>query len=249
MAITTMPDYRIDNGKIGEYIVSSDVGTGSAYTAITYSYYTTASNIVNNTVNQYIYTDNIHGTDGGNSTYTYKIIDRSVITYQPATYYYYSNISNISDIFSVADKKFLFKSKLQQNFMDTRVIKVPRGTPQEEKARELLREMVTSREFKEYLIKGRLTVIGKTNLRYVIRPGHQMVEVFAKDKNGKYRIVERLCLVLKDHNIPPTDSVIMRKLMIEHDEFAFRSLANVYKVADHSEFDQNQIAGLVRQVA
>ena len=146
-------------------------------------------------------------------------------------------------------KKDLLKSKIAGNLADNRTIKVPRNTPEEIKAQELLREMVTSKEFREYLTKGKLTVIGRTNLKYVIRPGYQMVQVFAKDKLGKYRIVEKLCVIYKDGKIPPTDAVIMRKLMIEHDEFAFRSLANVFKVADHNEFDQHQVSALRARIA
>jgi len=164
------------------------------------------------------------------------------------TIYVTGTASSYNGSYSLS-KRDLLKFRIAGNFIDNRIVKVPRNTPEEIKAQELLREMVTSKEFREYLTKGKLTVIGRTNLKYVIRPGYQMVQVFAKDKLGKYRIVEKLCVIYKDGKIPPTDAVIMRKLMIEHDEFAFRSLANVFKVADHNEFDQHQVSALRARIA
>lgn len=98
--------------------------------------------------------------------------------------------------------------------------KTPEG-----RARGLLREMIGPQEFYKYLRRGSLTVVGKSGLHYVIYGN--TIKVFAKTLSGKMKFVESICIVFKNHEaLPPTDHVIMRKMMIEADEFGLRTIGN-----------------------
>jgi len=104
----------------------------------------------------------------------------------------------------------------------------------EGKARALLREMIGDKAFANYLRRGSITVVGKTGLRYVIYGN--TIKVYAKTVDGKMRQVESICLVFKNHaSLPPTDHVIMRKLMIEADEFGMRTVGNIGAMEDTDE--------------
>jgi hypothetical protein len=41
--------------------------------------------------------------------------------------------------------------------------------------------------------------------------------------------------------MPPTDFVIMRKILVENDEFGLRSVANICRTAREEEFDQARV--------
>ena len=101
------------------------------------------------------------------------------------------------------------------------------NNPAELRARELLLEMIGLSEFRKYLTRGFITVIGKNGTLYKISGGHHRVVSYIKGTDGKYKPNECFCLVFKDLNLPFTDGVIMRKLMVEHDEVGFRKLSNV----------------------
>lgn len=90
----------------------------------------------------------------------------------------------------------------------------------EEKARRLLKRMVGTKAFHNYLKNGFITYQAKSDLIYQIAPGHGYTHVWDKGKP-----VESLCLVFQDRALPPTDAVIMRLLMIENNEEEFRKLA------------------------
>lgn len=90
----------------------------------------------------------------------------------------------------------------------------------EEKARFLLKRMIGESAFRSYLKNGFLTYRAESGLTYQIFPGYGMSHVW---NNGEP--VEKLCLVFQDRDIPPTDSVIMRLLMLEHNEEEFKRLA------------------------
>jgi hypothetical protein len=92
----------------------------------------------------------------------------------------------------------------------------------EEKARRLLRRMVGDKVFRDYVKNGFLSYRAASGKVYQIFPGHRHMPVW---KNGQQ--IEQLCVVFQDHKLPPTDAVVMRLLMLEHDEEGFRKMANV----------------------
>lgn len=94
----------------------------------------------------------------------------------------------------------------------------------EEVARSLLRRMVGVKAFRNYIRNGFISYRSKSGKVYQIYPGSQMTKVW---QNGQP--LKTLCVVFKDYSLPPTDWVIMRLLMLEHDEAAFWALANKFE--------------------
>jgi hypothetical protein len=94
----------------------------------------------------------------------------------------------------------------------------------EERARETLRRVVGLENFQNYVKKGFLMITGKSGLRYQIFPGHGVTKVYQG-----HQLVERLCVVLVG-DFPPTDSLIMRYLLILNDENKFRGYAVKHQV-------------------
>lgn len=89
----------------------------------------------------------------------------------------------------------------------------------EHRARETLRRVIGEDRFSRFLRDGFISVRGKDGFNYQIFPGHGITCVFDKGK-----MVERLCVVLNG-SFPPTDSMIMRYLMILNNPAQFRSFA------------------------
>lgn len=88
------------------------------------------------------------------------------------------------------------------------------------RARETLRVILGEEKYRAFLRNGFVSVRAKSGKIYQIFPGHKMTNVYL---NGQ--LVERLCVVLQG-NFPPTDSLIMRYLLILNDEQDFHMQAN-----------------------
>lgn len=147
--------------------------------------------------------------------------------------YYYGNVVKLTP---EQIKRIEFINRIKTVMVNTRTYNalggVAENTP-EGRARALLREMVGPQEFARYLRRGSLTVVGNSGLHYVIYGN--TIRVFAKTITGKLKFVESICIVFKNHeSLPPTDHVIMRKMMIEADEFGLRSIGNK---SPQSKFD------------
>lgn len=89
----------------------------------------------------------------------------------------------------------------------------------EMRARETLLRVLGMDKFRDFVRRGHVTVCAKSGLVYQIFPGHEITKVYDRGK-----MVERLCVVLNG-DFPPTDSLIMRYLMILNNEQQFRSYA------------------------
>lgn len=87
------------------------------------------------------------------------------------------------------------------------------------RARETLRRVIGDQKFKKFIRDGFVSVKAKSGLVYQIFPGHYMTNVY---RDGER--VEKLCVVLNG-DFPPTDSLIMRYLLILNDEHDFRNHA------------------------
>ncbi len=100
----------------------------------------------------------------------------------------------------------------------------------EQRARETLKRIIGPQKFIGFIKHGFISAKGKSGLVYQIFPGSGITHVFEKGT-----LIERLCVVLKG-NFPPTDSLIMRFLLILNNEQQFRSLSikhSVYKECSH----------------
>lgn len=89
----------------------------------------------------------------------------------------------------------------------------------EQKAKELLLDLIGEKELEIYNKTGRLFVHGK-QYDYIV-PKEGLIQRIEKDK------VTDLCIHLRDrHGFPETDNVISLKLLAEADEKQFNSIAN-----------------------
>lgn len=94
----------------------------------------------------------------------------------------------------------------------------------EVRARETLFRLIGEDKFQKFLKDGFITVRAKSGLSYQIFPAHGITGVY---QDGVQ--VERLCVVLRG-DFPPTDSLIMRYLIILNDENRFRGYAIKHNV-------------------
>lgn len=116
----------------------------------------------------------------------------------------------------------LLRKRHVPNFIrNLRTLDKPRDI-REERARETLCRVIGEQKYRDFLRKGFVSVKAKSGLVYQIFPGQNFTKVY---KMGVQ--IERLCVVLQG-NFPPTDSLIMRYLLILNNEEMFRGYANVH---------------------
>ena len=125
----------------------------------------------------------------------------------------------------------------------------PLGVPndvREMRARETLLRVLGEDKFRDFVRRGHVTVRGKSGLIYQIFPGHKITQVYDRGK-----MVERLCVVLNGE-FPPTDSLIMRYLMILNNEQQFRSFAIKHGVSQPivaaQQRDERSLAEIYREL-
>jgi len=108
------------------------------------------------------------------------------------------------------------------------IMPVPRDV-REQRARETLRRVIGDDKFKNFLRTGFVSVRAKSGMVYQIFPSHGITCVY---NNGVQ--IERLCVVLQG-DFAPTDSLIMRYILILNNEKYFRSFANVHSIVNGEE--------------
>jgi len=114
------------------------------------------------------------------------------------------------------------------------------GNVAEERSRESLKAIIGLDRYKKYLKDGFVMIHSPLGKFYQVFPGHKMTEFKEDGKVTK----ERLCIVFKDKDLPPTDVLIMRMMMILGDEEGLRKIANIHAVAPAYEN-----AGIWNQIA
>jgi len=92
-------------------------------------------------------------------------------------------------------------------------------------ALESLREMLTEREYRKYLVYGFILVAAPSGRVYQVHRNRHYISV--RDNGVE---VEKICVYIPDMSIPPTDKLVAFKTMIETDEERFKALGNVYKM-------------------
>lgn len=108
--------------------------------------------------------------------------------------------------------------------LKSRTAVLPTDNLKEQCARETLRRVLGDDKYKNFLRNGFVTVRARSGLVYQIFPAHGITAVYREGK-----MTERLCVVLKG-DFPPTDSLIMRYLLILNDEKDFRGHAIKHQV-------------------
>ena len=97
----------------------------------------------------------------------------------------------------------------------------PTDDVRELRARSTFRRIVGEKNWRSYCARGYVSVRGKSGRVYQIFSGHDVTRVYEGHK-----LVERLCVVLAGGPYPPTDSILMRYVLILSDEATFNRLAN-----------------------
>jgi hypothetical protein len=103
-------------------------------------------------------------------------------------------------------------------------------TDSEYNAIETLREMISEFDYRKFVKYGFIIVTAKSGKQYQIFREHRHTKIWEKGK-----LVEEICVELKDKSIPLTDKLIAFKTMIETDEESFRKLGNVFKFKNNSQ--------------
>lgn len=101
-------------------------------------------------------------------------------------------------------------------------------------ARQTIRRVLGEDDYRGYVKDGFVSVRAKSGLVYQIYPAHGITRVY---RDGV--MVERLCVVLKG-DFPPTDSLIMRYLLILNDEMDFRKHAIKHQIIAPKAIHQKQ---------
>lgn len=214
---------------IGDYI---DTGT----TAVS-----SGSNIVWSkpvvVVNQEIEPNNIYvGTTGGTVTLTGNIIvndgnwvkidtDSTGFTYTVA-----------GDGITLKPSKDFLKENIRRQIRSNILSKISsrhvsltnKVSPEEIRARETLRDMLSEKEWRRYITNGFVMVKGKSNKWYQIFNDQRFIQVYEKGKN-----THSIC-IHTEGGCPPTDHILNMMLMINLDENNIWISGNVTDKGDKS---------------
>lgn len=120
--------------------------------------------------------------------------------------------------------KEIIRGRCAPNIVTKRNALVLPADVREQRARETLKRVIGDKKFLNFLKSGFISVKAHSGLVYQIFPGHGFTQVYNQGV-----MVERLCVVLRG-DFPPTDSLIMRYLLILNNEQHFRSCANKHSV-------------------
>ena len=137
----------------------------------------------------------------------------------------------------VPDKKYQLKEKIRQQ-LDSADVSNHKGklarsnksaanfdgiSQNEIRALQLLKKVVSADDFRKYLKYGIVTVKGSSGLIYEIRRRENHIFVHNLD-----RCVAELCVYLGNRNIPSTDEVITKLVVIDCDEQDIWKRSNIY---------------------
>jgi hypothetical protein len=218
--------YTTSTSYLSDYNYSSEwTGTGNNI----YSPYCNSS-IYHKYSTTYDYTPStIYNTPWVNFYESNYVTDNEYIIVPDVNYSY--PYSYAPRVVSKEDLLQLKREKLRSNLIiqiksRSNVSQYPGEAEPERKALETLRETITEAEFRKYLRYGFVLVRGQSGRTYQIFKNQSHCKVWLGGK-----LVEEVCVRLKDKQIPMTDNVIAFKTMIEASEEDFKKLGNVYKMA------------------
>lgn len=130
----------------------------------------------------------------------------------------------------------ILKLRQSPTIISPRKAMKPVSDVREVRARETLRRVLGADLYRGFLKNGFVSVKGKSGRVYQIFPGQDFTRVF---ENGK--ALEELCVVLNEQ-YPPTDSLLMRYVILLNDEDKFRSLANRHRAYERARFTEKVLA-------
>jgi hypothetical protein len=133
----------------------------------------------------------------------------------------------------------LKKSKIRANLIvitKSRACPIAGASPAEQKALDTLREMISESDYRKYIKHGFLMVRGSDRDMYQVFRTQSHTKVW---RDGK--VIEEICVRIKNSNVPPTDNVIAFKTLIEINSEAFKLMGNRFPIADRQRFITNNV--------
>jgi hypothetical protein len=251
MAVTTLTTNSVRNSTYGaDTTVGWDFGTTNSSSNL---------NIVSSGTN---YTIPVHDWDCTNSatTGTYALGD---CTWTNANYisnrystrtneytgYDINNVCGLNNWSTILDDwntygweknpTALKKSKIRGNLIvitKSRACPIAGVSPAEQKALDTLREMISESDYRKYIKHGFLMVCGSDRDMYQVFRTQSHTKVW---RDGK--VIEEICVRIKDFNVPPTDNVIAFKTLIEINSEAFKLMGNRFPIANNQSIVANNM--------
>jgi hypothetical protein len=136
-------------------------------------------------------------------------------------------------------RQLLMGSQFPKRFLNL----VKSGDP-EARARSLLRDVAGDVVCNSYLRRGFLAVRGRSGLVYKIITD-RAIRVLAPLVGGGYEEYETICIIFKNQSLPPTDAVVMKVMMVLHDEVELRKIGNVTALNRDKQFLLSPLAQTV----
>lgn len=130
----------------------------------------------------------------------------------------------------IIDRQKAFKESIKQLIRNNLLIKVNNNrnclaskyTPEEQKARDTLRDMLTEKEWRRYITNGFIMVKGSCSDYWYQIFSDKNVRVYHQNK-----LINSIC-IHSDRTCPPTDHVINMKILVELDEKVLWANGNIH---------------------
>jgi hypothetical protein len=116
------------------------------------------------------------------------------------------------------------RSQLRSNLVivvKSRACPIQGASPEEQIALETLRELISESDYRKYIKHGFLMVRGSDGDMYQVYRERSHTKVW---RDGK--VIEEICVRIKDGNVPPTDNVIAFRTLIQINAEAFKEMGN-----------------------
>lgn len=116
------------------------------------------------------------------------------------------------------------RSQLKSNLViavKSRACPIQGASPEEQIALETLRELISESDYRKYVKHGFLMVQGSDGDMYQVFRTRSHTKVW---RDGK--VIEEICVRIKDGNVPPTDNVIAFRTLIQINAEAFKEMGN-----------------------
>jgi len=142
----------------------------------------------------------------------------------------YGLTGNISCGGFILDRQKALKESIKQLIKNNLLIKVnnnrnclaSKHTPEEQKARDTLRDMLTEKEWRRYITNGFIMVKGSCSDYWYQIFSDKNVRVYHQNK-----LINSIC-IHSDRICPPTDHVINMKILVELDEKVLWANGNIH---------------------
>lgn len=169
------------------------------------------------------------GSAGTDACYDYYATDATTLGVLRNDYVVRVDLLGASNVSAWGDDPYL---RIEREILSPPRIELREGA--REKAKALLRSLLTAAEWEAYVTHSKLVVRGKSGRCYTITNAGPAGNIHVMDEQG--RTLETLCCHPgHGENLPIEDVILTQKLHLEHNEDAFRALANIRFLPQRAE--------------